>query len=243
MHILVTRPEADAASLAAALEARGHTVSFAPMMRAEFLKPEVDFAGVTAVAVTSRNAIRAACMHPQREQLVGLPLFTVGPATAAAAREAGFGPIIESNKDGAALAGTIVATEMPEHGTLLHLAGDELAFDLGAALAGHGIRCRSALVYRMTEADRLPDEVRDDIGSGAIDAVVLMSPRTARIFAALVKAAGLAAKAAELRYLCLSDKVRQALSPLGVVTADVAIEPNSDEILALVDHLSSRSSI
>ena len=60
MHVLVTRPEPDAAELKAALEVLGHEVSLEPLLAISSLpiEPTV-FEGARGVIVTSRNGLRA----------------------------------------------------------------------------------------------------------------------------------------------------------------------------------------
>ena len=60
MHVLVTRPETDAAELKAALEALGHEVTVEPLLAIEStpIEPSV-FEGACGVIVTSRNGLRA----------------------------------------------------------------------------------------------------------------------------------------------------------------------------------------
>ncbi len=53
----------------------------------------LDLDGAQALIVTSRNALRALSQHPALDAARRLPLFTVGGATAKAARELGFAKV------------------------------------------------------------------------------------------------------------------------------------------------------
>jgi uroporphyrinogen-III synthase len=64
--------------------------------------------------------------------------------------------------------------------------------------------------------------------------VVLMSPRTAKVYVKLVREAALTAEAGRPVYLCLSEAVARELQPLGTVRIAVARTPNSQEMLALI---------
>ena len=58
MRVVVTRPQADSERTAAALEALGHEVLVAPLMRIEPVA--VDLAGTwSAIVITSANALQA----------------------------------------------------------------------------------------------------------------------------------------------------------------------------------------
>src|SRR5579885_3249920 len=91
LRALVTRPRAEAVELAAALERRGIAALIEPLIEIRFADlPPPDLAGVRAILCTSANGVRAlARLTPAR----GLPLFAVGDATAARAREAGFAAV------------------------------------------------------------------------------------------------------------------------------------------------------
>ncbi|MDX2308682.1 MAG: uroporphyrinogen-III synthase [Hyphomicrobium sp.] len=241
MHILVTRPEADAAETASRLMARGHRLSLAPMIEPEFLAPALNLEQAGALAVTSRNGVRGITLHPQRSALLRLPLFAVGPATGALARDAGFANVIEGPKGARELVLLIAQRARKVVGTIVHLAGDEPAFDLASALCRAGIPAQAEVVYRMRPASRLPADTAALFRAGAFDAVLLMSPRTAEIFVTLIKEGGLTEAALRPCYICLSPRDAEPLKALGDVRTAVAARPHFDEILALVDHLSSSS--
>lgn len=241
MHILVTRPEPDAASLRQRLEALGHRVTAAPMLSIE-LAPEAigNLRGVAALIATSRNGLRALAASPRMPAAVRLPVFAVGKATAAAARAMGFATVIEGPGTARALAGVIAKHMKAEDGTLLHLAGDRLAFDLKTALEAAGFAVRQPMVYRQLPAADFAPPVATAIRDGAVDAVILMSPRTARVYASLVATAGLADGARRAAYVCLSPAVAAALAGLEPVRTEVAASPGMDSLMDAVTVLSSK---
>src|ERR1700686_4211230 len=87
LRALVTRPRAEAESLAEALAARGIDAIIEPLLEIHYRsEPPPDLAGVQAVLCTSANAVRAlARLTGER----AVPLFAVGEASAARARDAG----------------------------------------------------------------------------------------------------------------------------------------------------------
>lgn len=234
MHLLLTRPDTgdEPDTLSAALRATGHRVTCAPLVSITLSGAMPPLDGVQALIATSRNGLRAVAPLPvvARE----LPLFAVGPATAALGRALGFQRVIEGPGTGRALIGVIRATAAPEAGPLLHLAGDVLAVDLQGAMAGHGFDVRTETVYRTDSAGSLPAAAADALRNGPLDGVVLMSPRTAKVYAKLVAAANLTTEARRMVYFCLSDAVARELAPLGTVRTGVARSPNSQEMLALI---------
>jgi uroporphyrinogen-III synthase len=241
MHILVTRPETEAARTTRQLVAMGHRVTIAPLLDIVTETPPLDTGGVQALVLTSRNAVHALSQHPQKQSLTALPVFAVGKSTAAAAREAGFMVTIEGTAAGAELAALIAARCDRQAGTLLHISGEAIAFDLAEALAPSGFSLRRAIVYRSTPAAQLPANVDNGLRDGKFDAVLLMSPRTSQAWCALAKAAGLDTHAQSLMHLCLSPGVASALQPLDPVRIEIAVKPNEEQMLALVARLSSSS--
>ena len=232
MRLLVTRPEDDAAAQAAALTARGHDVLLAPLLQIEMQQPRLDLDNVQAVIVTSRNALRALSGHPQKDAVIQRPAFAVGETTARAASDMGFTEIAVGPGNGAGLAEVIRDSAEPVQGALLHLSGEDVAFDLAAALPVYELR--RAVMYRAVAADELPGEIPQRLKDGKVDGVILMSPRTAETFVSLLRRHGLLEPGARLICYCLSEAVAEAASPLG---ADLRVpaKPREEDILALIE--------
>ena len=229
MRILVTRPEPDAGRQAEMLTRLGHEPVLAPLLRVAFA-PDVrlDLGGADALVATSRNGLRALKDHPQRHEAAKLPLFAVGEATAKLARELGFAGVTTGPGTGEALAKLILERVKPG-ATLLHLAGDTVAFDLKSALEAQGLHVRQAVLYGTIPATALPQDAVASIGAGKLDGVILMSPRTATTFADLIRRHGLEGAAPRLICYCLSQAVAKAVEPL-----IVAARPREEDVLALI---------
>lgn len=242
MHILVTRPEPGATELRHRLEAAGHRVTLAPMLLIEIdagAVPPLD--GIAALIATSRNGLRALIDSPHAATARALPLFVVGPGTARLAREAQFSTIIEGQGTAAELVPVIAARLGASGGRLLHLAGDEVAFDLKGALEARGLSVVQPALYRSKPADRITPEGAAALRAGEIDAVVVMSPRTADVLVALLDAGGLSAAAKGLTFICLSDAVAHRLAPLGADKLEIPAKPNLDALLSHIARLTAAS--
>jgi len=243
MRILVTRPEAGAAELEAALQALGHEVTVEPLLTIETMAIDAAvLAGAGGVIATSRNGLRALAQSAALAQAVKLPIFTVGPATAGLARELGFQRIIAGDGSASDLVPLILASEACANRPLVHVAGEELAFDLAAELGGRGIEVRKVSAYRAVPAPSLSPGTMQAIAGGTLDAVILMSPRTATIFAALAGKAGLNEPAGRLAYVCLSANVAAALRGLAPADVNIAVRPNFPAILDAVGRVATHSS-
>ena len=241
MHILVTRPETEAPRTTRKLQAMGHHVTMTPLLSITIAQPMIATSGVQALILTSRNAVHALAAHPQKIALKQLPVLAVGKSTAAAARDAGFTVALEGSGGGAALATRMIGTIDPRAGTLLHASGEAVAFDLEPALTPAGFTVTKVIVYRSEQIDALPADVATHVRDGALDAVLLMSPRTAAAWCNVVAAAGLHHEAKQLVHLCLSSGVADALSPLDPAAVLIAVKPTEEEMLALAASLSSSS--
>jgi uroporphyrinogen-III synthase len=245
MRILITRPEEDAAGFAKALEAKGHEPIVCPLLDIVFTAvAPLNANGATALIATSRNGLRglahsldrgpASSTKPAREALTRLPIFCVGEATARLAQELGFATIYAGAGGARDLLPLIETHVAPADGPLLHLGGEQLAFDLPGALARRGYAARLEALYRAEPAAKFPPFVIDSLRRHEIGGVVLMSPRTARIFVELLDVHGLVGCCSPLVCYCLSPAVAQALGPSSEFAIRVAQKPNVQDILALV---------
>lgn len=242
MRILLTRPDADDEpdELQTGLAEQGHSVVSAPLLTIRHASSLPPLDGVQAIIVTSRNALRA--VAKDIAPALGRKLFAVGPATAALAREMGFEDVIQGDGGARALLPLIEAAAEPNRGPLLHLTGDKIAFDLASPLAECGLTVSREIVYRAEPTTALPPAIEQDLHQGRFGGVVLMSPRTARIYAALAGPALAGDVSQAPIHFCLSPAVAQELTPLGSVKAEVASSPNSQEMLALIGRVAPDSS-
>jgi uroporphyrinogen-III synthase len=235
MRILVTRPEPDASHEAAALAARGHEALLAPLLAIEFRGDvPLQLEGAQALLATSRNALRALAAHRELGEALKLPLFAVGEATARQAQELGFSDVTGGPGTSAALAKLVAGELKPEQGPLVHLAGETLAFDLQSALQAQGFIVRQKVLYRAVPAAEFPPEALRLLRCGKLDGAILMSPRTARIFADLLARQGAVTQAKSLVCYCLSEAVAEMVAPLGFAVR-VAARPREEDVLALLD--------
>jgi uroporphyrinogen-III synthase len=242
MRLLVTRPEPDALKLRAALEEYGHEATVEPLLSVSYADAEpFDLDGVQALIATSRYGLRALKSNPLRNAARKLPLFAVGRATAAEGRALGFEMVVTGAGTASELVAHIVSVADPAAGLLLHLAGDTLSADLKGELEAHGFRVLQPVVYRMQPATALSDDTIEQLALGEIEGVILMSPRTATIYASLMRKHGLAAVARRLIHFCLSEPIARRLATLGQVPVEIAEAPRLEEVLALIDAAAARS--
>ena len=200
-----------------------------------FEGPELTLGGVSAVLATSANGIRAFARRTDNREL---PVFTVGPQTADAARHAGFEHIECADGDATTLAAAVPGWVKPEDGILLHAASAGNDGRVKDLLAEEGYTVDLAELYDVIPAHKLPEAARQPLASGKLDAMVVFSPRSAQTLRDCVMRAGLANACERLSAACISQATADALAPLAFRRVAVAASPNQDALLDCVDSLS-----
>ncbi|MFC4352121.1 uroporphyrinogen-III synthase [Fodinicurvata halophila] len=231
MRLLLTRPQEDAQETLRALESQGHEVWLEPLLEIrDRNEAVVDLQGVQALMVTSRNGLRAYMrLCGQRD----LPVYAVGPASAATARDAGFTEVHSADGDAVKLAELVRRELDPAAGALLHPAGRDVAGGLSKRLESAGYELRRVVLYDALPARAFSAATNALLRADTLDAVLLFSPRTAETFARLVLQAGLASACESLAAFCLSPAVASAacLPWRSVHTAEA---PNQEAMLEMI---------
>jgi uroporphyrinogen-III synthase len=234
---LVTRPYEDATALAEALTARGITPVIEPLLA---IRPEPRGPGalagalgnVQAVVFTSANGVRA---FAEASLMRDLPSLTVGDATAAAARAAGFLKVASAGGDVADLARLVTAQLDPAAGPIVHPSASTVAGNLAGRLRAAGFTVRRIVLYHTDPATSLSPAVGEAWRAGAIDMAFFFSPRTAATFVKLAADQAGTGAAAAAAY-ALSPAVARALKPLPWRTIRTAAVPTQAALLALLDN-------
>jgi uroporphyrinogen-III synthase len=233
MRVLLTRPKDDAAAFAQMLRARGHDAVIAPLLEIRYRDgAEITLDDAQAILATSANGVRAIARRTKRRDV---PLFAVGPQTAQQAENAGFKTIRNAQGDGVALARATREWASPDKGALLHAAGAEAPKFLGPELEKYGFTVRHEILYDAAAAETLPDAAVAAFKQNMLDAVMLFSPRSARVFAELAERAGLAQNCEPLLALCISSAAADALGALRFREIRVAQNPSQERMLALLE--------
>jgi len=238
--VLVTRPRAQAEATAVALRALGHEPLLDPMLVIEPLPPP-DLTGqenIAAVVLTSANAVPAL-----PASLKDRPVFAVGPATAEAAKAAGCRDVRVGSDDGLALAG-LVSRALPTWtgAVVLHLAAEEVREGLEAGLRNAGLSYQHIVAYRTVPSARLSPATSQALVDGRLGGALFFSPRTAAVFAAHVRAAGLAEGSRGAVAACLSRAVAAELRDLPWRAVRVAAARDQTALMALLADGSPKAS-
>ncbi|WP_213270333.1 uroporphyrinogen-III synthase [Hyphomonas sp.] len=151
LAVIVTRAQPGADDTAAHLAQLGYRAILSPMLK--IVDTGLDRAtleGVTELVFTSANGVRA--FLTSSADAASLTAWCVGPATSAAAREAGFANIVEGDGDADDLARLIFTARSELAGPLLHIANDAAAGNLVATLRAAGLDARFEAAY-LTQAE------------------------------------------------------------------------------------------
>lgn len=242
--VLVTRPADDAERLGLRLEENGFLPIVAPLLTlVPHLAPRPCSGGVAAVMATSHNAIEA--LRDRQDavrDILARPCFCVGQRTAEAARRFGFRDVMVSYGDGRVLADLLQKTIRPSDGVVLHPCGMDRIETGSDILRASGYDVRAWEVYRAEAATVLPDAVKALLVTQSLDAALFFSPRTAAIFGALTRLAGVDVFCRRMVAVGLSEAVAASLRllPLDrILVADVLTEESMIQTLrsAFDDHV------
>lgn len=228
--VLITRPQPAAAAWARRLALRGWAPLVCSLTELRIVIAQADLTGMDGLVFTSANAVRCAPLPPEAR---ALPCWCVGPATAKAAREAGYSP--RTGPGDAAALGALIAAETPG-AALLHPRGRHGTGTLRAPLEAGGVSLRELVVYEMAQTPRLSSDARAALAEGGLTCASFWSPRAAAIFARLAEQApalrkGLPAATAA----CISAAAARPLEGLGFGRILVAETPDATGMDAAVE--------
>jgi len=237
--VWITRTEPGARATAERVRALGLEPLTAPLLAiAPLAFAPIDLGDpgdIAALAFTSLQApaLFLAGAGPSAPDLLRLPVFAVGQATAQAARAAGFARVVSAEGDVTALARLIGDQAAALPGRLLHPSAVRTAGDLADDLAGLGIRAQTLPVYRTETVDPAPQILPHLAG---LQAVLVHSPRGGQALAGFLTRH----PAPQLRILALSKAAGAPLEAVKCAGRATAPFPNDASLLSLLTTGSQR---
>lgn len=216
-RVLVLRPEPGASATAERARRLGLHPVVLPLFEVEPVAWQLpDLRDFDGLLLTSANAIRHG--GDMFELLHGLPVYSVGAATAHAARSAGFDVVVTGDSDLEHLLGSI-----PSELKLLHLAGEH------RTPAPHARqRITSITVYRAVARDSV------NLGDEEDSVALIHSPRAGRCFTELVERQPI--DKVRVAIAAISRNAADAVGP-GWAAVETAAAPNDEALLALAASL------
>jgi uroporphyrinogen-III synthase len=227
MNLILTRPLADAQPLAKKLRQRGHVVQLAPLLKI-VPREALEFPDSVwqAICFSSANAV----IGPQLNQLRrNIPVYCVGPQSAAVAAATGFQDVRPRGGNMQGLLSALLAECSPAKGPILYVSGSETTGDLQGQLQSAGFVCQRIITY--DAISQKPPLTQSDLA--AADGVLLYSARTARLWHAFASPyLGDAPK--HPIHFCLSQNVANQLPHAW--RRKIAEAATEDHMLSLLDH-------
>lgn len=220
---IITRAQPGADETAARVSALGHMPLISPALElvADSAAIMPDDAGIDSYIFTSANGVRFFSLRRNERTKTA---WCVGPATAAAARDAGFQDVQESQGNAIDLAHFIAARLTPSRRPLLHVANAAAKGDLAATLSGLDIETVFAPLYRAETAKTLSIPVQKTLQATLPALALVHSAKGATAFASLAKDF----PTDHLSAIAISVKAAQPLMELGVGEIHIARAPNED---------------
>ena len=196
LGVVLTRPRAQCAPLAALLEAEGARVLYCPSLEIVPVAPRGESAGTLAglpgaawALFVSANAVEHGLAAALRlgPWPASVRVAAVGQATAAALREAGFAEVLSPSgrSDSEALL-ALPQLQAVEGAPIIVFRGVGGREHLRQVLESRGARVAYVECYRRERPATDPDETRSALESGEIHAVHVMSAESAENFGQIV---------------------------------------------------------
>ena len=229
-HILITRPEPGATETAARLAALGFVPVLAPVLSIEATKFPLP-QNVAATLLTSRNALTD-CLLAVHDK----PVFAVGAATTALAKQAGFQRVHNANGDAASLVRLVMETISPDTGPLLLPVGEGQGCELATTLRDYGFHVLRRVAYRALAVKSLPKHALTLLSEGQFAQAMFFSGETSRHFVRLLTAEMLNDAVIDMEAVAISERAAMPLRPLHWRRIKIAAKPNQDAMLALLEN-------
>ena len=228
--IIITRAEPGAEETHQRLRELGLNAIKSPVLRLAPDKsvPIPPTETLSGLIFTSANGVRT---FAARAEVRSLPAWCVGPATATAARDAGFGKVYESAGNAVDLAAFIQDRTPPSDKALLHVANSAAKGDLKRALVAGGYNVKFCPLYAMQPAHALSTEAQEAISQRRQSIVLIHSAKGAEAFARLVQGDS----AGHLTAIAISKTASQPLNTLPIERVFIAEAPHEDGLIAALE--------
>lgn len=227
-EVIITRADPGVYETLTRLADAGLSALASPMLELGRTCEELpDMAEVTGLLFTSANGVRFFCEASARRDITA---WCVGPATHAAAQQAGFISCHNAQGDGTALASLVIAQAAPEAGRLLHIANAAASGNVVVELRNKGFEVEFAPLYEARPRPQLPDAVYDALMARESCLVIVHSAKGAAAFAAASTGISMAGH----HLVAVSEKAAGPLRNAGFDQIHLADAPNEEAILAAV---------
>lgn len=231
MRLLLTRPTADSLRLAERLQAEHIDSLISPVLEIVPQTVLVDHLSADAVFLSSRHALA----QQRLDALTHLPAYTVGEATAEAARLAGFAQVQQAGETVEDAANHL--KHLPQGIRLLYLRGDDISRNLTALLPQALIT--EVITYQAKPVGSLAGDAIAALQDGRLNGVVFYSSRSASLF--MTYASGLPLE--QLTAFCLSAGIAEVLDKGMWHSVIAAPIPETKSLINAIKEMKSAASL
>lgn len=235
MLVIVTRAQPGADETAARLTRLGYTAIVSPALTITPI-PETRLPDVQesdGLVFTSANGVRAFAEICRMRMVTA---YCVGPATAAAAKAAGFEDIRNADGDSGDLADLIRAQVSNKAGRFLHIANEAAAGALVDDLRLAGFETLFLALYRAEPAPALAPPARDMILRRDAGAVLIHSAKGAEAFGGLCREMDVDLQ--RFGVAAVSERAAAPLIGLSPWQIEIAERPNETALLEALGRVS-----
>lgn len=227
--VIITRALPGAAETEARLISEGYTPCLSPALELAGLE-QADFEDATfgQIIFTSANAVRFYCEASDARDKIA---WCVGPATARAAKEAGFSDIRIGPGNGDQLAELILSDPASADSPLLHVANDAAAGKIVSTLTAAGRDATFIPLYTTRTTTALSPDAARLIAARNPVLVLAHSAKGAAAFNVLISDAPID----HCIIVAISDAAATPLKGRGARAIIIASEPNEDALFQALD--------
>lgn len=226
MLLWVTRSSPFNLLTAQRLRGMGHGVILEPLFDILPLDWSVLNHSIDLIVFTSVHGVRH---HPYRSAWSDLPVFTVGEATAAAARRIGYHNVRSANGNLQDLK-TLILHSASTGKRLIHFSAEEPAGDIAMYLSERGFDAVRRSVYKTVP--RSLRQIREVLTNvPRVDGILVHSPKGGRRVAQIIAQTGWGGTV-----FCLSRACAEAFRTNPRLTVHSAAKPTERALMAMIRH-------
>ncbi|MBN8543450.1 MAG: uroporphyrinogen-III synthase [Alphaproteobacteria bacterium] len=217
MTIWLTRPRDQSEAFAKQL---GRPCIIAPVTHIVYRKPKLEGAYDAVITTSPHGAIGISDYHD-------LPLYTVGEASAEAARSQGFKLALPIAQDAATLAAMVVVGHNSPS-KFLYLSGDETRIDIKKLIESQGHSVTQVVTYEAIAETQLPQDVTTHWKD--ISGVLFMSVGAVKAAQALITQ-----DVSHIHAFCISATVAAAAGSLPWKAIHVSASPTQQSLIDCIN--------
>lgn len=237
MKLIVTRPEPAASRTANKLTALGHEVTVSSLLEIVDTGNKTPAGSFGAMVVTSTNALRILAARGIDDDMLQMPLYTVGDATAADAAAMGFSNIHSASGTAENLAGLVIEetqTNPDRPQAILYACGVDTTPGLVENLREKRLIVQPWALYKANLVDQLTNISKEWLRNNDPVGVLMYSARSARQFERILEEIQPPQGLDILSIFALSPKVKLALTPRLRNRCEAALSPDEKALFDLI---------